>query len=81
MKELEDTNSTLKADLQRARSSLSNEPKMKEKVAELEGCVDTLKQQNSQLQVCKLETTCVCKVSRKGGSIELIGLICWTLSG
>ena len=81
MKELEDTNSTLKADLQRARSSLSNEPKMKEKMAELEGCVDTLKQQNSQLQVCKLETTCVCKVSHEGGSIKLIGLICWTLSG
>ena len=59
MKELEDTNSVLKADLQRARSSLSNEPKVKEKVAELEGCVDTLKQQNSQLQVCKLETTCM----------------------
>ena len=51
MKELEDTNSTLKADLQRARSSLSNEPKLKEKVAELEGCIDTLQRENSQLQV------------------------------
>ena len=51
MKELEDTNSTLKADLQAARSSRSNEPKMKEKIAELEGCIDTLKHENSQLQV------------------------------
>jgi hypothetical protein len=51
MKELEDTNSTLKADLQSARSTHTNEPKMKEKVAELEGCIDTLKQENSQLQV------------------------------
>lgn len=51
IQELEDTNSTLKTDLQRARSSRSNEPKMKEKVAELEASVETLKQHNTQLQV------------------------------
>ena len=51
MKELDDTNSTLKADLQRARSNHSNEQHLKEKVAELEGCVDNLNQKNLQLQV------------------------------
>ena len=57
MKELEDTISTLKTDLQRAKSSLSNEPKLKEKVSELEGCVDSIKQQNTQLQVRRFEST------------------------
>lgn len=72
MKEIEDTNSTLKADLQAARSSRSNEPKMKEKIAELEGCIDTLKQENSQLQVPReagifLHNTWICFRGRWGG--------------
>ena len=51
IQQLQDTNVTMKADLQRAKTSLTNEPKLQERVSELEGLVASMEQEKQQLEV------------------------------
>lgn len=57
--ELKETNSSMKADIQRAKSSLVNEPKLQAKVSELESLVSSMEHQNQQLTVS--QSVCVGK--------------------
>lgn len=51
IQELQDTNASLKSDIQRSKSSRSNEPKLQERVTELEGMLDSVEHEKKQLSV------------------------------
>ena len=49
--ELQDTNVSMKTDVQRAKSSLTNEPKLQARVSELESLISHMEQEKQQLTV------------------------------
>ena len=51
LRELQDTNSSLKTDLQRAKSNVSSGPKLQERVSELESLVASMEQDSYKAQV------------------------------
>ena len=51
IQELKDTNTSLKTDIQRVKASLSGEPKLQSRVAELESMLDGVEHEKKQLNV------------------------------
>ena len=58
IQELQDTNASLKTDIQRVKASLSGEPKLQSRVAELESMLDAVEHEKKQLNVRTIRKRC-----------------------